>query len=278
MKNNDDKKTTWLNKKSFTSAVLGALLALLGGIVYYNFERHQLAQDIAVQIKWEVYENITDTFDNVSSYDQAETFKKLTKLEPSSSIQDADFYYLTRHSLRDDFFKSRVGDFHLLEKQVMRDAQEFYSLLYSVDENERQLEGIFINKVPLKSSTASDIANDIAENTKKMRTVAAQVVGEIMYQYGIYDLNLKKKDEPELSSEDILQNLYNQVYKQVNSVKKNGLISAYEIASALDLFNPNIFSCDSPLDVCGLATSHYLIMKTNQVNKKLPAYNGHIKK
>ena len=87
MKNNDDKKTTWLNKKSFTSAVLGALLALLGGIVYYNFERHQLAQDIAVQIKWEVYENITDTFDNVSSYDQAETFKKLTKLEPSSSIQ-----------------------------------------------------------------------------------------------------------------------------------------------------------------------------------------------
>jgi hypothetical protein len=276
-KKNED-ENVWLDRKAFVSALLGALLTLIGGIIYYSFEQRQLGQDIAAQVKWEVYENITDTFDNISSYDQAETLKKLSELDPNSSIQNSNFYYLTRHDLRDDFFQARVGNFNLLKGKAMRDSLEFYSLLHSVDENERQMESVFVNKIPLKVETVNEIGKDIAENTKRMRTMGAQVVGEIMYYYDSYDLALEKNDEPESSTDQLLNNLYRQVQEQVNGIDKGGLISAHEIATNLGLFNPNIFSCDSPLDVCGLATSHYLIMKTGLVNEGLPAYNGHMKK
>ena len=160
----------------------------------------------------------------------------------------------------------------------MRDSLEFYSLLHSVDESERQMESIFINKVPLKAGKVNEIGEDIAENTKRMRTMGAQVVGEIMFYYNSYDLALRKNDEPKLSNGQLLDSLYLQVRKQVSEIDEGGLIGAYEIATNLGLLNPNIFSCDSPLDVCGLATSHYLIMKTGLINEKLPAYNGHIRK
>ena len=208
----------WFDRKSLVSATLGAALTLIGGIIYYNFERHQLGRDIADQIKWEVYENITDTFDNVSSYDQAETFKKLSELDSNSSIQNSNLYYLTRHDLRDDFYQARVGNFNLLKGKVMRDSLEFYSLLHAVDENEKQMESIFVGKVPLKASIVDEIGKDIGENTKRMRTMGAQVVGEIMYYYDSYDLALQKNDELELSTEKLLNNLYRQVRERVNTI------------------------------------------------------------
>jgi len=273
------KEKIWFDKKIFTSAILGALLSFLGAVIYYNFERHQVGEKIVTQIKWEIYENITDIFSATESYDEAETFKNIAKLKPESSIQDTKFYYLTRHDLRDDFFKARIGDFTLFENSVMKDVLEFYSLLHSVDENERQMEKIFDNKINLKAGIVSDIANDIAENTKRMRTMGAQVVGKIMYYYNNYDLNIRKKDSPEILSENVINDLYKEVAKYVDGVKTGQTINAYELAEKIHLLNSESFVCNSAYsDVCVLATTHYLILKTEKTNNNLQVYNGYIKK
>lgn len=265
--------------KLFMSAILGAVLTLLGAVAYYWFERDQLEHNVAYQAKWEIYENITDSYSDKHLRNQDKTFEMLTSLDPNSSIQNSNFYYLTRHSLRDDFFKASGANLNLLDSPVMKDVLEFYSLLYSVDESEKQMENIFVNKVPLKAEMVQDISSDILENAIRMRTMGAQAVGKIMYYYDDYDLNIRKKDDPNISSEEILNDLYKEVVKYVGDIEKGQRINAYDLAERLLFLNSEVFVCDSLYsDVCLISTAHYLILKTGMVDDSLQVYNGYIKK
>ncbi|MEK7084131.1 MAG: hypothetical protein AAB932_02780 [Patescibacteria group bacterium] len=271
----------WFHSKKYiivlSSALLGASLALGGDITFNSIRDIKEAKRLAEEVKWEIYENISDTFNNEKSFDQEETFKKLEKLDPQSSILNSSFFYWTTHSVRDQLYKTRSNSFGLLKDDVMKDVLEFYSLLYGVDENEKQLENIFIKKIPAKVETVTSITTGISKNTKGMRTIGAQAVGKIMFHYDIYDFDLQKIDSPTSSTKEILNNLSVKVNEFVKEKKSGEIINAAEVASQLKLDDPNIYNCYSSFDVCALATSHYLILKTEMVDHNIQITNGHKK-
>lgn len=273
----------WLNGGSFFNALFAAFVtaffAFVGGVIYYKYERCQLGEKIAYQLKWEILENITNTYDHIKSNKQEETFLEFNNLDPESSILEANSYYLSRFSVRNEFFKSRVGDLNLLAGGVlMKDVLNFYSMLYTVDESEKQLHNVFANKVPLKVKTVIGISKDICENTKKMRTIGAQAVGKIMYYYDNYDFAIKKIDEPELVPKEILAELDQKTLIYLDKIKSGQTISAYDLASSTQLLNPSIYDCGFSFDVCALATAHYLLLKTGMVDDSLLFYNGYVKR
>jgi len=283
-KNNKDNNTKWLDKKSFSSAVLGAVLsavfAFIGGIFYFNYEQDQLGRNIASQLEWEILDNITNIYNSSISNKQEETFLAFNQFDPESSILDTKSYYINRFSIRDSVFTARVGDLHLLKGGVlMEDVLNFYSMLHTVDENERQLFNVFENKTPLKVEQIVGISQSINTNTRRMRTIGAQAVGKIMYYYGNYDLTLKRVDSPDASTDEILADLYSKTLPYVQNTKKGDLINAFEIASSTQLLNSQIYQCEfSSPDMCALATEHYLILKTGMIEDKKLVYNGYIKK
>lgn len=262
----------------FFSALFGAFLAFMGDIGFSYIRNYQEGNKLAKQVKWEIYENISDTFDNVKSFNQEKTFEKIKNLNPESSILDASLLYWTSHSVRDQLYKIRSGDFGLLKGRVVKDILEFYSLLYAVDENEKQLESVFFNKISAKAETVVGMTGDISDNTKRMRTMGAQTVGKLMFYYDIYDFTIQKNDDINLSTEDILKDLLFKVEKIVKNKKSGELISAYEVAEELKLNDNITYECFSSFDVCALATSHYLLLKTGKVNEEISVYNGYKKK
>lgn len=260
------------------SASLGALLAL-GGNIFFNF--YLINQDslrLANQIKWEIYEDISDVYSGEKSYKQEQTFKSFDNYDPNKSILDTNSYYWTLHSKRDQIYEARSGSIGILKDEVMKDVLDFYSLLDVVDKNEKQLESIFTNKVSAKVSTVKDISFGVADNTRKMRTIGAQAIGKIMYYYNLYDFDLRRKDEKQLTTEAILHNLLIQTNKYIDERKTDDIVGNAELAEYLNLTNSEIYSCYSSLDVCALATSHFLMLQTGKMKEEIQIYNGLKKK
>jgi len=262
----------------FMSALLGASLAFVGDIGFNHIRNIEDGNRLANEVKWEIFENISDSYSDIVSYNQEVSFNQLKKLKPDSSVLDSKFLYLTTHPIRDQLYRARSTDFGILDYKVMKDVLEFYSLLYAVDEKENQLEKIFFNRIPVQSKITSDIATDISENTKKMRTAGAQAVGEIMFYYKKYDLVIKKIDSPQLTPDEIVANLLTKVNEFVENKKTGEIISAPEVMDILKLNDPNIYECNPTLDVCALATAHYLILKTGMVDKNFQIFNGQKRK
>lgn len=275
-------KWIWFNSGSFwkfvISSMLGAFLALGGNIYFNNYLVKQESVRLAGEIKWEIYENISDIFNNLKCGKQEETFNKLRDLDPNMSVLDTNYYYFSQHSARDQLYKSRSDNLGILKPEVMKEVFNFYSLLYAVNDGESELKNTFVNKVNAKVATIISMTDDISDNTKRMRTVGAQAVGKIMYYYNVYDFDLQKKDSPELSTERIIDDLLAQANNYLDTKQTDEIIGNVELAEYLKLYDNEIYDCFSSFDVCTLATSHYLMLKTGKVQEDVQVYNGLKKK